>query len=199
MTLHLAIVLAVTGSANVPVDVGKFDANEFPNLIKLERTLPHGEMTNRVEKMLDRGACRLPSQSSRRFDIVVPYAALLDTSGTAKKVVVGEVGCAPLEVLVGQVVLAQAARKDFKVQHLEGDRWYVSELYFSQTEQTTPMATSSMAEPDKVICQRAKPVPGSRVATQKICRTAAEWRAVEGDRQQVRRDMQNAAKDFRKN
>ncbi len=127
----------------------------FPNLIKVERSLPHAEMTHRVQKILESGTCRLPDQSGRRFDILVPYAALLKSDGTAQKVVVGEVGCAPLEVLVGQVVVGQAARKDFRVQHTQGDRWYVSELYFSQGEQPSPMA--SMAEPDKVLCQRANP------------------------------------------
>ena len=52
--------------------------------------------------------------------------------------------------------------------------------------------TTTGGDPDQMICRRAEPVLGSRVATRRICRTRAQWQAFEEDRAQMRRDMQNA-------
>ena len=48
--------------------------------------------------------------------------------------------------------------------------------------------------PDQMICRAPEPVLGSRVARRRICRTRAEWQAFEGDRAQLRRDIQNSSK-----
>ena len=45
---------------------------------------------------------------------------------------------------------------------------------------------------DRMICRAPEPVLGSRVARRRICRTRAQWQAFEEDRQQLRRDLQNA-------
>ena len=50
-------------------------------------------------------------------------------------------------------------------------------------------AISATEDPDRVVCRRAEPVLGSRVARRRICRTVAEWRAFEPDRAQMRRDL----------
>jgi hypothetical protein len=47
-------------------------------------------------------------------------------------------------------------------------------------------------DPDQMICRAAEPVLGSRIARRRICRTRAQWQAFEADRQQLRRDLQNA-------
>ena len=58
-------------------------------------------------------------------------------------------------------------------------------------------ANPSRAEddPDRLICRAAEPVLGSRIARRRICRTVAQWRTFEADRAQLRRDLQNAARD----
>ena len=42
--------------------------------------------------------------------------------------------------------------------------------------------------PQRLIC-RSRPVLGSRIATQRVCRTAEEWRVYEADLEQSRRDI----------
>lgn len=185
------LLLLFSASSTFPVDVGRFEPSRFPNLIQMERRLPHAEMTSRVEKIFSQGKCRMPGQSKRRFDVTVSYAVLVDHQGSAKKVVVGDVGCAALEVLVGQVVVAQAERGDFRPQHQEGERWYASDLNFSLGE---PEVASSIADKDKVICTRSEPELGSRLKFTRMCKTAAEWQAFEADRQQLRRDLGDAAR-----
>lgn len=138
--------------------------------------------------MLDGGKCTLAGHTSRKFDISVPYAILLSSNGSPKRVVVGETGCAPLEILVGQIVLAQTKRGDFRTQHTDGDRWYVSDLYFAQGEPVNP---SKIADKDKVICEKAISVLGTRTRMAKVCRTAAEWQFYHAQRDQLRRDISN--------
>ena len=59
-----------------------------------------------------------------------------------------------------------------------------------------PAANNARTEdPDQVICRASEPVLGSRTARRRICRTRAQWRAFEEDRQQLRRDLQNSSKD----
>jgi hypothetical protein len=182
----VAIAFALTTSSGVPVDVGRWQPADFPNLIKLERTLPHAEMTRRVENMFDKGTCRIANQNHRRFDVTIPYAALMEHSGKLKKVVVGEVGCPSLELLVGQVVISQASRGDFKIQHISGDQWYTSELYFAKGEPQT-----ALSDPDKVVCEQSEPVVGSRLQRKRRCMTKAEWQTYKADRAQLGRDIQN--------
>ncbi len=182
----LAIALAASTTGAVQVDVGKWNPADFPGLIKMERRMPHGEMTRRVEKLFDKGSCRIAGQTKRRFDITVPYAVLMEGGGALKKVVVGEVGCPSLETLVGQVVVAQAGRGDFKPEHASGARWYTSELTFSKTEQQF-----SDADKDKVICKADQPLLGTRLKVVRTCKTAADWQAFENDREQLRRDLGN--------
>ena len=60
----------------------------------------------------------------------------------------------------------------------------------TETASSSPTNGSLAGEDlDRVICRRAEPVLGSRIARRRICRTVAQWRAFEEDRQQMRRDM----------
>lgn len=174
-------------ASSVPVDVGKFENKDFPELVVLERRMPHQTMVDRVEQILSKRQCRLDGQTGQRFDINVPYVALLEPGGRAKRVVVRDIGCAPLEKLVGQIVVAQAARGDFPVSGQSAERWYGSEISFTKAD---PGATLASADPDKMICKKSQPVLGTRLKTMRMCKTSAEWQAYEVDRQQARGDMQ---------
>ena len=182
----MTLALAFAASPGVPVDVGRWDPANFPSLIKLERTLPHAEMTRRVETMFDKRVCRIPGQNDRVFDVTIPYAVLMEPSGELKKVVVGEVGCASLETLAGQIVVSQASRGDFKIKHASGEQWYTSELYFAKGEPQT-----ALSDPDKVVCEQSQPVVGSRLQRRRVCMTKAEWQTYKQDRAQLGRDIQN--------
>jgi hypothetical protein len=49
------------------------------------------------------------------------------------------------------------------------------------------------ATDNKVIC-RSQPQVGTRLRTKKLCKTKAEWRAMDADREQLRRDLGNSAR-----
>lgn len=185
--LYILPLLALTAAAGgVPVAIGNFDLSTLPNLTKVDRILPHADMTKRVDDMLARKQCTIKGQFKGHFDITVPYAIRLDSTGAATKVVVGDMGCQPLSMLVGQIVVAQAARGDFKAK--PGGEWYSSDVYFRMGEQKIGEA---IANPNKVRC-KSTPVLGSRLKFNRVCKTAAEWALHEKDMDQLGRDIRNA-------
>lgn len=123
--------LLFVASQGVQVDVGRADWKAMPPLIKVARNLPMVQMVDRVEDILRSGQCQLSGQSPKRFDITIPYAALVEPDGTSTHVVVQDTGCAPLETLVGTIVLQMAAEGDFKKTGEAKARWYASELNFN--------------------------------------------------------------------
>jgi hypothetical protein len=191
--LYAFLQAAPAPAADIEVNVGRFDASEFPELIRLDRRMPEGEMVRRVEAMISDGRCSIDGATDRRFNIVVPFAILMDADGTPDTVVVHEAGCAALETLVGQIVLAQLERGDFRPQHREGQRWYVSELGFAMGVQGEAVAIARDS-PDRTICREVQMQLGSRLRPVRRCLTAAQWVQFDSDREQLRRDIQNAAR-----
>ena len=179
-------------AVNIEVNVGRFDPSEFPEVVRLDRRMPEAEMVTRVEAMLTDGRCTIEGAHDRRFNIVVPFAILMQADGTPDTVVVHEAGCVALETLVGRIVLAQLARGDFRPQHAEGERWYVSEVGFAMGVQGEAVAMAR-DNPDRAICRQEQLELGSRLRRVRVCRTAAEWVQFESDREQFRGDIGNAA------
>lgn len=118
-------------AANVQVDVGRFEPGQFAAAALRQREMPHDAMLRRVETILREGQCTISGQNHRRFDIRVPYVVRLEPDGTPTRFVVADLGCAPLESFVGQVVLALAREGDFRPTGAEGPEWYSSELRFT--------------------------------------------------------------------
>jgi hypothetical protein len=129
-TIAAAMLLGAS-TGPVQVDVGKADWNAMPALKAVERDMPTPAMVGRVQTMLASGKCNLPRQTSRRFDITVPYAVLVEPEGQARRVVVAETGCPMLETYVGVLVLGMAEQGDFKPTGESKARWYASALNFN--------------------------------------------------------------------
>lgn len=182
----LISLLAMSAATAVPVEVGRFDESQFPNAKKVERRMPQAEMVRRVDRILAFKECSIPGQTRDKYDIVVPYAVLMEPNGTASKVVVKELGCAPIEVLVGQVANELIKAGDFRKNQTDVERWYVSEAYFTHGGE---QLAGEINDDNRVICEDPRPRIGSRLAMTKVCRTASEWKIYEADREQMHRDM----------
>jgi len=184
----LPMLLLLAADAGVPVAIGNFKTASLPPLTKVEPSLPHGDMTKQVQDLLVSGQCKIPGQPKDRFDLTVPYAIRLDATGAATKVVVQDVGCQQLSMLAAKVVVAQAARGDFKVTPGATEQWFGSDVYFKMGE---PSFGEAVENPDKVSC-KSEPILGSRIRTKRLCLNAAQWAQYEKDRQQLGRDIRNA-------
>jgi hypothetical protein len=127
----LAALLLMSSAPGIQVDVGRIDRAGLPELPKVERMLPTPKMVDSVEQMLAEGECRIPGQSSKRFDIDVPYAVLVQPDGSAGRVVVTDMGCPPLETLTGLVVLELAREGSIKPTGEAKARWFWSKLNYN--------------------------------------------------------------------
>ncbi|MFL6732003.1 MAG: hypothetical protein ACJ8EH_13420 [Sphingomicrobium sp.] len=182
----LVTLLSLAATTAVPVEVGRFDPARFPNAKKVERRIPHAELVRRVDHIIADKQCTIAGANKAQYDIVVPYAVRMEPDGSASKVVVKDLGCAPIETLVGQVANELIRAGDFRPSHEDGERWYVSEVYFAHGGETLARETG---DPDRVICEEPRTQIGSRIAQTKVCRTAEEWRIYDADRDQAKRDL----------
>ena len=179
--------------ASVPIHVGQFKPADLPGAEKVARQLPQAELNRRVENILATNQCKISGQNKAKFDIVVPYAVLMTAKGEATKVVVQQMGCMPVERLVGEVAVELSKAGDFRPKHQGDAQWYVSEVYFTRVSEDV---SKSMADQDKVICRAEQDMLGSRVRKQRVCKTVAEWKVFTRDREQLRRDMTMSADPY---
>jgi hypothetical protein len=81
-----------------------------------------------VERILESKQCTIPGQRPKSFDITVPFAVLVGPDGKASRVLVSDMGCAPLETLVGETAFTRSERGDFAPASSTKPRWYKSSL-----------------------------------------------------------------------
>ncbi len=128
--IGLALLLEAP-AATMQIDVGTGNWAALPDLKAETVRLPTSDMVHRVQRLLAAGECEFDGHSSRRFDITVPYAVLVEPDGTARRAIVAEMGCPALEAYVGGVVLKLAQRGDFQPTGEREARWFGSELNFN--------------------------------------------------------------------
>jgi hypothetical protein len=101
MTAAAMLLLTPTIPANI--DVGEANWNNYPRLVTEALAVPNGAMVTQVQRMMQNGECSFEGQRPRRFSIDVNYAIMLDAQGNATRIVVEDVGCRPLELMVGRI------------------------------------------------------------------------------------------------
>ena len=131
MLTAIASALLASSTVSPQVDIGRFNPEAFPEAELRERRMPVHTMLSRVEEILRERRCQLEGQNYRRFDIRVPYVVMLQPDGTPTRFVVSDIGCAPLESFVGQVILELARAGDFAPTGAREPTWYTSELRFT--------------------------------------------------------------------
>ena len=178
--------LLLAAAADVPIQVGKFDPSAFPNAVKVDRRIPHEELTARADRVMASGQCAFPGQTRDSYSITVPYAVMIEPSGNVTKVVVKEVGCPALELLTGQVAKELAKAGDFRPTKAAADRWYVSDVYYIHGGQDVARKEK---DDDRMVCEAPKHATGSNLAMQRDCRTVAQWQVYRLERERMKSDM----------
>lgn len=99
------VVAALVLDPTVPenIDVAQANWNNYPRLETPTLAIPNGEMVTRVQRLMQRGECRFEGQSARRFSIDISYGVQLDAAGNATRILVQDIGCRPLELMVGRI------------------------------------------------------------------------------------------------
>jgi hypothetical protein len=103
MMLMLAAAAALSPAVPDNIDVAEANWDSYPRLVTEHLAIPNGEMVGRVQRLMQRDVCEFEGQSGRRFNIDVNYAVTLDPQGNATRILVEDVGCRPLELMVGRI------------------------------------------------------------------------------------------------
>jgi hypothetical protein len=185
----MLVSMLLVAVASVPIEVGQFNPQAFPDAKKVERRIPQEELTARVDRILRRGECTIPGATKGEYSITVPYAVRIAPSGQVSKIVVKEMGCPQIELLTGQLARELAKAGDFKPTSNAAEQWYVSEAYYAHGGET--LAAQTAVDDDKIICEAPKMVTGSHLAKQRDCRTAAQWRVYRLERERFHQDLNN--------
>jgi hypothetical protein len=128
--LAAASMLAAPAGATT-IEVGKANWSSMPRLAKAPRQLSYEKMVDNVERLLKERSCSFDGQRPNRFDIIVPYAVFLEPDGKASRVLVADMGCEPLETMVGNLVADLSALGDYKPSAADKARWYASTINFT--------------------------------------------------------------------
>lgn len=113
MILSLALAaLAFNPTVAENIDVAEANWNNYPRLETERLGIPNGAMVTRVQRLMQSGECRFEGQTPRRFSVDISYGVQLDSAGNATRIIVEDVGCRPLELMVGRIA-ADIVRRGF--------------------------------------------------------------------------------------
>ena len=123
--------LVLEAGVGQAIQVGSAKWDTLPPLKEKAAHLPYSRLVPAVEDILRKGECQIPGQSPKTFDIVVPFAVLVEPDGKANQVLVPADTCAPIGSLVGMVALSRARRGDYLPTNESKARWYSSSINFT--------------------------------------------------------------------
>ncbi|MBV8686110.1 MAG: hypothetical protein JOZ90_02865 [Alphaproteobacteria bacterium] len=133
---HIAILLAAVALA-VPagaqtVETGRGEFSKFPQLRKKNIPYDYNRLIAWTSDILAKGECKLKGQRPNKFDIDVPYAALVEPDGTVRRIIIQEIGCPQLETMVGSTILDMVKRGDVKPTGQDQAYWYGDRFAFAR-------------------------------------------------------------------
>lgn len=131
MLIPIASLMLQAAPVAPSIEVGRFDPNEFQELRLRERRMPWSSMLTYVERILRERRCAFAGQVPTRYDIRVPYVVRIEPDGSLSRVVVADVGCAPLETYVGTMVRELARAGDLRQPPRSRAAWYSNEARFT--------------------------------------------------------------------
>ena len=109
------------------MQLGRADWAKMPQL-KARGKVPYLQLVKQAREMLRTGACTIPGQTAKKFDIVVNYGVKFDAAGKVSRVLVEDSGCAGVNALVGLAALARADRGDYSARAGTVSGWHADRI-----------------------------------------------------------------------
>jgi hypothetical protein len=130
--LLLALLMLAVPATAQTVETGRADWDKFPRVKKKQRPLDVSRLSDWAESVLSSGECRVPGMSPDKFDIDIPYAALVEPDGTVKRVIMADAGCPGLNTMVGSTIYDWVQRGDFKPTGKKEPLWFAGRVAFAR-------------------------------------------------------------------
>lgn len=120
---------SLTAKAVPAVIVGKANWAAMPP-IKLRQTAFNPDrVSEEVRQIIAGNRCALPGARPNRYDLVVHYALLLSSNG-AERALVEDIGCRPIETIVGSMITAPARLENVEPAAGATKQWHWGRVRF---------------------------------------------------------------------
>ncbi|MFN3725312.1 MAG: hypothetical protein ACK4SZ_03300 [Allosphingosinicella sp.] len=134
MSLTLLIIALQAAQTATPpeatIEVGRANWEGFQRL-NSRLPLPTERMVVEVQNILRSRQCPSINQSINHFDITVNFAVRFDEANRPLRIVVEEMGCRPLESLVGGAVRDIIRHRFVDLPNTGAARWYGNSINFN--------------------------------------------------------------------
>ena len=129
----IAAATALLLSPTIPdnIDIGRANWSSYQRLEIDRLDLPNTDLIEQVQRLMRDGSCQMEGQEWRRFDFDVNYAVQLDSAGNATRIVVEDIGCRPVELLVGHVAARIVRDGHVRVSPPAAPRYYANRINFN--------------------------------------------------------------------
>lgn len=132
LLVAMAAVAMPVAAQTIPVETGRGEWSQFPQLRKKNIPMDYNRLIAWTSDILAKGQCKIKGQRPEKFDIDVPYAALVEPDGTVKRIIIAELGCPPLETMVGSTIMEMVQRGDVKPTGQDQAYWYGDRIAFAR-------------------------------------------------------------------
>jgi hypothetical protein len=145
-----------------------------------------------------------------RLDFRITFAVQYAVDGSLSRLILPKLGCADAEGVTGGALLEMLQAGDYAPTGESRGGWYEGELGFSFAGESarnpavvkpsnaqTQKLVNGTHDPNEVVCQKVEEI-GSRLATNRICMSRAQWAQQErSDRDEINRlQTQRGCKDI---
>jgi hypothetical protein len=197
LTFILAVSAAGAASANVTVESATGDWKNLPQLSQNGYAHLNEKMQAKLFEIAESNSCPSFVLKQGRLDFRMGFAVQYDSTGAPAHLLLPKLDCPAAEGVAAGALLEMLQGGDYSPTGKSSTGWYQGTLGFSFTGkdardpavvavQPQPGAVRG-ANPTEIVCERVE-VIGSRLASNRICMSRAEWaQRRKDDREQVER------------
>ena len=91
----------------------------------------HDLTLGKIYELVESGACQIEGQSSKKLDMAVPFLVHFAKDGTPDQLVLGKIGCAEAEGVIGGALVVLINQGNYKSTGKNRTGWYRSQVSFS--------------------------------------------------------------------
>ena len=191
------VTAAVASAASVSVETATGDWRDLPQLNQRGYDHLSEKMRAKLFEIAESKSCPSFLLSQGRLDFRIGFAAQYDSAGSLTRLVLPRLGCPAAESVAGGAVLGMLQAGDYAPSGKSSTGWYQGTLGFSFAAPAAadPGAVDTRGQPgavlgpnpNEIVCEKIE-VIGSRLATNRVCMTRAQWAArKQRDREEVER------------
>lgn len=180
----LLLAVASGAIANVSVETASGDWSRLPQLSQRGSEHLNEKMMAKLYEIAASKQCRSLALSQGRLDFRIGFATQYAADGELTRVILPKLNCAEAESVAGGAVLEMLQSGDYLPTGKSRNGWYQGTLGFSFAGRfaSDPVVAKTAAQPGAVkgqnptemVCEKVE-VMGTRLASNRVCMTRAEW------------------------